>query len=562
MNCMKLRKSIVAGLFVFASLPLFSLDVYEDELKSAGSTDTIVFINYTGPYARIDSLSSIKGIGSALGVEIAKAPEKSTTAGNVRYSVIHAVDPEETKKLDADIIIIGKDATVDHINNLRHIIASYLSSAYGYSENDAETIAVFITVYNAVYRGNIQQLQSKYKKVVMDNLSPSSCGLSVNYKDWPGASQIVIPLYDAVNGNLSTVDTSIISDREVVKKMQEDDDKNIDARKDMVDIKEREADEAQSRAEAAQKHSIEEEEKLNEEKAKTEEAKKEAEAAQAAADEAQKEAEAAQIAADEAKKEAEENPDDKEAQEKADEAQAAADEAQAAADQAQKEADEAEEAYEEQKQAEDEQQQVVDEAKAEAQKEQNLSDKKNMEAQEERKTIAKDQQVITRNEIANENAPSVYGIALVDETSLLSKIVRVNTNTGEVIKNSPVSYIRNRTLFQVGDTFIAIAGENNNNGTIKLVAISTDTMEIIAESNETVSENSVLIQDEGNYYCVIADNGNFSLAKYDQNLQLKLKSDVNVKSGTPVTIASDYIIVTDSDGVSKLLNKSDLKLKK
>ena len=558
----KLKKIIVAGMFVLASLPLFSLNVDENELKSAGSNDTIVFINYTGPHAKIDSLASIKGIGSNMGVEISKALEKSATVGNARYSVIHALDPTETKKLDADIILIGKDATVDHINNLRHIIAAYLVSAYGYSENDAETIAVFITVYNAVYRRNIGQFQNKYKKVVLDNLSANSCGLSVNYKEWPGATQIVIPLYDATNGSLSTVDTSIISDTEVVKKMQEDDDKNIDARKDMVDIKEREAEEAQSRAEEAQKQAMQEEEKLNEQKEKTEEAKKEADEAQAAADEAQKAAEEAQAAADEAQKIAEENPDDKEAQEAAEEAQTAAEEAQTAADEAQKEADEAQEAYEEQQQAEEEQQQVVEEAKSEAQEEQNLSDKKNTEAQEERKAIAKDQQTVTKNEIANENAPSVYGIALVDEASLLSQIVRVNTDTGEVMRKSPVSYIRNRTLFQVGDKFIAIAGENVNNGVIKLVALSADTMEITAETNETVSENSVLIQDSGEFYCVINDNGNFVLAKYDQNLELKLKSDVNVKSGTPVTIASDYIIVTGSDGVSKLLNKSDLKLKK
>ena len=51
------------------------------------------------------------------------------------------------------------------------------------------------------------------------------------------------------------------------------------------------------------------------------------------------------------------------------------------------------------------------------------------------------------------------------------------------------------------------------------------------------------------------------LAKYDQNLSLKLKSPVAVKSSTPVTVASQYIIVTGADGAVKLLNKSDLTVK-
>ena len=76
---------------------------------------------------------------------------------------------------EADILFIGKDATVDHIKNLRRIISAYLSSAYGYSEKDADTLAVFITVYNAVYRGQYDVYNSKYKAVVVKNLSQDNC---------------------------------------------------------------------------------------------------------------------------------------------------------------------------------------------------------------------------------------------------------------------------------------------------------------------------------------------------------------------------------------------------
>ncbi len=518
------------ALLISLSTTAFALEVDENELKSTGTIDTVVFVNYTGPHAKIDSLNSIKKIGSDLGTVIAANPEKMTNTGDAnKYSVIHAIDPSESGKLDADILLIGPNATVDHIKNLRYIIASYLSSAYGYSEQDAETVAVFVTVYNAVYRGNTEYFAKKYKNIVNSNLTADKCGLALNYKDWPGKSQIVIPLYD-VKGGLSSVDTSVISDKEVVKHMQEDDDKNVESRKQMVDIKEREAEEATEKAQEAQKKAVEEQKKLQEEKQKTQEVKKEAETAK-------KEAE-------QAKKVAEENPNDKKAQEEAAKKQEVAEEKQE------------ELKAQEEKQAE--QEEKTEEAKETAAEKQAVADKKTNEAQEERKEIAKDQQEVIEKAIKDAATPAVYGMELTDEDQLLSTLIKVNSQNGQIIKTSPVTYIRNRTMFQAGENFIAIAGENKGNGAVKLVLLSPDTMEITAESNEIVHENSVLIQDGTDYYCVIQDGKNWVLAKYDQELTLNLKSPVPLMSSTPVSITEAGILVTGAKGYVKLLDKSDL----
>ena len=518
------------ALLISLSTTAFALEVDENELKSTGTIDTVVFVNYTGPHAKIDSLNSIKKIGSDLGTVIAVDPEKMTNTGAAnKYSVIHAIDPSESGKLDADILLIGPNATVDHIKNLRYIIASYLSSAYGYSEQDAETVAVFVTVYNAVYRGNTEYFAKKYKNIVNSNLTADKCGLALNYKDWPGKSQIVIPLYD-VKGGLSSVDTSVISDKEVVKHMQEDDDKNVESRKQMVDIKEREAEDATEKAQEAQKKAVEEQKKLQEEKQKTQEVKKEAETAK-------KEAE-------QAKKVAEENPNDKKAQEEAAKKQEVAEEKQE------------ELKAQEEKQAE--QEEKTEEAKETAAEKQAVADKKTNEAQEERKEIAKDQQEVIEKAIKDAATPAVYGMELTDEDQLLSTLIKVNSQNGQIIKTSPVTYIRNRTMFQAGENFIAIAGENKGNGAVKLVLLSSDTMEITAESNEIVHENSVLIQDGIDYYCVIQDGKNWVLAKYDQELTLNLKSPVPLMSSTPVSITEAGILVTGAKGYVKLLDKSDL----
>ncbi len=502
---------LIASIFMLAA-GVFALEVNEPELRVTGS-ETVEFINYTGPHKVIDSLEAIKRIGSDMGKTI--VPEKPSEVGNKnKYFVIHAVDENEKGKLDADILFIGPDATVDHIKNLRRIISAYLSSAYGYSEKDADTLAVFITVYNAVYRGQIDVYNSKYKAVVTKNLSKENCGLSVNYKDWPGKSEIVIPLYD-ISGGLSTVDTSVISDSTVVDSMKEDDDKNVDSRKDMVDLKEREAEQATDKAQQAQKKAAEENKKLDDKK---------------------KEATQAQKKADEAKKEAQKNPTTENKQK---------------AETAQKQADEKKEEVKEQEKK-------TEEAKQEAKDNQELADKKQNEAYDERKEIAKDQQEVQEKAAAEAKMPSEYGIILSDEKNLLSRLVRFNTDTGEIIKKSPVTQIRNRTIYALGNEFIAVAGEDAGNAAIKLVTIDQQNMEITSESNETLAPDSVLVRDGNDFYCVIAEGNDWKVGKFDSNLVLKLKSDVYVKSSTPITITDSGLVITDNYGRLRLLNKADL----
>jgi len=525
--------------------PVSALEVDKSELESAGSQNTVVFINYTGPHAVIDTVSSIRAIGSGMGTVVGKGPASASSTGEKnRYYVVHAVDPSEKGKLDADILFIGKDATVDHIVNLRRIISAYLSAAYNYSAKDADTLAVFITVYNAVYRGKIDTYQAKYKNVVMTNLTATSCGLALKYNEWPGNTQIVIPLFDAADGGLSTVDTSVISDTKVVKSMQEDNGKNIENRKQMVDIKEREADNAAGKAQVSQKNATEEQKKLVNEQKKNEEKKQEAVQAQKEADTAVKEAAAAQ-------KNAEANPNDKQAQSAAQEKQLAADQKQQTA--GQKQAD-----SEKQQQKTDEQQQKTDEAKQQAAAAQTQADKKQTEAQTERTEIAKDQQKVMDKSAADSKTSAIYGMQLIDDTELLSGMVKVNAETGEIMQSSPVTYIRGRTVYTAGNNFIAIAGENSGNGAVKLILLDPATMEMTKESNETVSENSVLVQDGSDFYCIIQDSNIWVLGKYDSALTLKLKSPVSVKNSTPVTVSGDKIIVTGSDGKIRLLSKNDL----
>jgi hypothetical protein len=226
------------------SAPLLYAQVNTNELQQGQGT--IEFYNNTGPVARVDTVSQIRNIGFEQGAAIRRGLARSGAA--TRYFVIHSVSPTDGQRMDADIFGLGTAVGVDHIRNLRLIIQGYLEGAYNYTAQDARLLAQYITVYNAVYRGNWAFFNTRYKQAVLSNLTPERVGLPLRFNEWPGRTLIVIPLGNAAAGSLSAIDTSAISDDSVLQDMRETPDQALDSRKAMVGLKEREADEAENKA--------------------------------------------------------------------------------------------------------------------------------------------------------------------------------------------------------------------------------------------------------------------------------------------------------------------------
>ena len=150
----------------------------------------------------------------------------------------------------------------------------------------------------------------------------------------------------------------------------------------------------------------------------------------------------------------------------------------------------------------------------------------------------------------------MYGLKNVDEAGLTSEIVKMNSKTGLLIKESPVTQIRGRTVYDDGDNFIAIAGSNIGKGAVRLVQISKQNLEMVKESNEKLSETSVLVERDGSYYCTIQDGSDFYIGKFNSNIENQLKSKVKVKAATPITITANGILVNDANNTPIILNPS------
>nr|MCR5699494.1 hypothetical protein [Treponemataceae bacterium] len=369
-----------------------------------------------------------------------------------------------------------------------------------------------------------------YKENVTWHLEADKVGLSTNYEDWPGKTQVVIPLSD-IAGGLSTIDTTLISDSNVVDSMRETDDKGVDVRKNMLDLKGREADEAEKQAVEAQNQY-------------TESKKEIAQAESELAEEQENLNELEQTLAED-KKNAEENPKDKEAQKKA---------------------AESEKAVDEQKQVVEKKTEEVNQAKAKSEElaktsaeKQQLADKKRVETYEDRGEIVKDQKQVIEEQ--NKNAAvknSVYGLKLKNSKTMTSSIVQLDGDTGRQMKESELDVILNRTMFETEGGFICIAGKDSGNGAVKLVLVEKTSMEIAFSSESNIAADSVLVNAGSNFFAVVQDGSEYKIGKFENDLTQVALTKESVTSSTPIIISGNTLIATDAKGNNIVFDTSNL----
>ncbi|MEM5947798.1 P83/100 family protein [Spirochaetia bacterium 38H-sp] len=509
-----MRRICLALFIVLLSLfMVYGLEVSRSELSIYQDAE-ITFINYQGPYDKIDTIEQIKGIGRVLASSPDYSASFTRSYGN-KYRVIHAVNSTEPATLKADIIELLPGAGVDHILNLRRIIAGYLEDAYSYSPEDAKTLAFFITVYNAVLRGNITYFEQMYTQEVNSYLREDKVGLATHYKDWPGKSQIVIPLSDNFSDrDITAVDTQGLTDREVVQELKKQEDKAISERKDLVDIKEKQIEK--------EKQTIEEQkQELTQQKKSLETQKQEI---------AQQEKELAQK--------------EEEAQKKLETAPPGSQE--------EKQAKEELKTVEEQKQQLDtkkqdlakKEQETVQKKEELAQKEQQVAEKEKQ-VKQERQEIAQDQQKVMETQAGG--SPAQIPLVKVIDTSgpIKSQFVLLDTTTYEPVAGVAVNIV-GRSPADYNKQYLVLSPVDSTYATMYL--LDKKTLDIKKQSAEKISIYSVLEIHDGQIYAVFEKDSAWHIGAFDQNLVLTAYTRERVAPYTGITFTPEYLYAQKEDG--------------
>jgi hypothetical protein len=541
-----MRMGFAAVLLWFPTNGLCAQQVNTDEL-GRGQSSPITFINYEGPYARIETRNQIWNIGNGPGL-IIRGGARSTGA-LARYFVIHSMSGPEAEKLDSDIFGLGIDTGVDHIRNLRLIIQGYLEGAYAYNPQDAALLAEYITIYNAVFRGDWNYFTGRYKTPVVENLDSGKTGLSIRFDEWPGQTLMVIPLALGRAGTLSAVDTGSLTASEVVQEMRRDEDMGIDRRRDMVDLKEREADEAEQRAALQREAIAEEENRLTQDRADVNQER--AAAAQRREDLEQERGEIAR-AREEAAADVEAG--------RVTPAEAQRREAELAGQEA--EADRREEALDrqdaetaEREEALDRREEALDEKREEVERTEQFAEQKAGEAQQERQDIARDQQTIINRQDDRGQGGGILGVRLVNADNPLGRFVRVNPDNGREIRASALNTVNVRTVVSAAGRLFAVAGENRGNGAIRLVEVNPDTLEMTKQGDDDISPESLIWVTGDKLYAI---TGSLYLARYDADLVREALSGVTVHPYAAPVFRDDTVLIQRADGSLAVLNGADL----
>jgi hypothetical protein len=477
---------------------IMTQEVAEDEFLN---TEVIEFINYEGPYDIINTLEQIKGIGQTLGRDI--KPDSSLTAQYGPYKIIHSYQPEIENGLDGDILIMGSTSQVDSVTNLRHILAGYLSRAYGYEENRAFTLALFITYYNALWYQKIDHFSSRYKQGVIDNLEPDSCGLARIWSDWPGKARIVIPLR-APGSELTGIDTSIISEKEVVEVMQEEEDKRVDDRKDMVEIREKENQETEKNLDSKQEELVDKKEELDKEIG-----------------------------------ELEKNSDSLTTEEK-----------------------QTLENLKEEKEVVEKEQEKVDKQKEDlAKSNEEVLDMRDDIASDENKLIDQgDQEAVKKESVfvspKEESRVPVFFFKQsgIEEGYAYGSIELYDLTLGKKEKESTVTAIYGRSNREFSGKFLAI-GKDRNEGIILPMLIDRENLAISLKGEDEIFPGTQVVIDKSNQiYMVYKKQGDWFLGRFDGELKKTANSSVSVSPMTDILFFNGKIFVQDSQGTLIVLN--------
>ena len=497
-----------------------------DELRR--NLAPVEFINNTARPTVINTRAEIRTIGSRLG----RAVRNNTgeAGGRVSYFVRHNMYPPEMGKLDADIFGLGPQAGVDTIRNLRLIIQGYLEEAYSYSAEDAALLAEFITVYNAVYRKNREYFSSRYKTPLMETLIPEgSEGLSTLWSDWPGQTLMLIPLRTAADGSLSAIDTTTITSEDVIDRMREDDDRGIEQRQAMVDLKEREADEASQKAELQREAIVAEEQRIAAERRRIEEER--------AALERRRSQEAGSAGSENGA---------------GSEGALSPDEALSAEEAAQKEAELA---------AREEELAKSEEELAELRQDEEanlaLAERKSEEAQAERKGISEDQAEVLGIAAppAQSPPPSLLGVRLNPGAASVGRIVRINATNAAQIQSSELNTLNARTVTFASGKIIASA---NSGGKQFLVEIDGATLQVVKQGQDELNKDSLIWLNGVSLYAISVTGGKNYLSRFNADLVKQAASGAEIHPQATVIFQGDKLLTQNPSGAVIILNPESL----
>jgi hypothetical protein len=549
------RNLTVCILIGILNLCLSALQVDVSEIKVDRN---IQFVNYTGTHDYIETYFDVRGIGESLAAGL----KQSNVPFNyfMKYTVIQAIDDSSSDKYNAVVFSIDKEARVDHINNVRLIISAFLEKKYGYSGKDAATLAYYVTIYNAIYRGNVDYFSGKYKPIVIKSISPSNAGISTKYYEWPGLTRIIIPLTDnPQKGNLSSLNTSELTNKQVKEEVKKDTQNSNKQQNNMITLKEKEIEQKTKEIDKQQKNVDKQKEEIKKEEQKIEQKKQDVvtknEDITKKEDQLKKDLENANT--DEDKKKIEQQLQDVNKQKedlKKEEDKTKSD---------QQKVDEKKQDIKKEEQKIEEKKQDVVKKQEEVNNDKKETTNTTTELQKKKEELDKREQNLKESK-TDENmlGNNLYYLKIkefLQDGHYNNEMYLIGAESRKVEVKSELTYICGRK-FDVSDKgVIVIAHQGQHTTPHNLVLLDKDTLKIKVRGKDDIFWRSFVETREGMVYAIIKKSDTeYYLGKFNDNLEQVAISKEKVESDTFISFYDKFIYINNPNKEIIVLNKDDL----
>lgn len=183
-------KKLIA-IVLLLSLSLYSQERPKLEENEIRGSKKVKFINRNNSRSTKSSRKQNEALGKTLALRMELDPTKTHAYKGVKVKRI----PTGTEgKLGADVLMLEEDSNFGHIHSIQRMLTSYIQNSFEFTEDDAQTIALYVIYYNAMHRNEKSYFKTKYDEPVTNTLDVEMTGLALSYRQWAGASQIVLPL--------------------------------------------------------------------------------------------------------------------------------------------------------------------------------------------------------------------------------------------------------------------------------------------------------------------------------------------------------------------------------
>lgn len=555
----------VTFIFLCSLSPIFALEVDIDEISQSKQVN---FTNYEGTGRKFESVSQIKSIGYQLSYKKTRGSESDVFRYHMKYHVLR-VSAEEPEKYSSDIFYIDRDASVDHIKNVRRIISAYLEGSYGYSVKEADAIALYLTYYNAVYRGDTDYFASKYSARILDHITRQNAGISTKYNEWPGRTAIVIPLTkESKKGKLEKIDPFAISDEKTTSEVKKDKESK-DERKEIIELKKKDIEKSKTDLEEEKKKLEEKKKTVTEEKKRTEDKKEEVEKKK---EEIKKEKdETSKIKDPEEKKKKEEEIKKKEEEVKKEEKQIKESEEKIKKD---------EETIKKTEKETEKKEEEIEKKEEDVKKEtgETTEEKKDKEKSPEEEALTKKEDDLKKKEAEldkredllkdKQSDPNVFGLKLyylkvrdyLEGGHYNNELYMINASTKKIEFKSPVNNICGRRYDVFSGGIVVITHQGDHVSGHRLTLIDREKLTVKATGDNDIFWRSFIEIRENNIYAIIREGNSFYLGKFDQELKLVSRSKEKISEDTFITFFDEFIYINREDKSIIVLNKNDFSL--